>query len=318
MTAPYFMRRQQIAVKLETTEGVDAVPADADVIAPVFAPEWVPAFGMDAREAVDAAFSPYAQVSGELSAIISFATEIKGSGTAGTAPMIGPALKACKLKETIVTNTSVTYKSTSVSIPSATVELREGSTDTTFKSKKILGARGTVRFEFVKGQIGRAFFEFTGKYVKPTETVQFTTPATTPAPKPSLSMAFSFQGVGTLKAQNITVDMANAVVLRNDVNDSTGNTAAVITGGLPIGSIDPEQTDIATIDFFANIVANTEGVLTFALTGAAGNIATFTMSKAQIINAAEADRDGIRTEGLDLQFNKVAAAGDDEVQIVFT
>lgn len=320
MSDPYLVQRQQLAIKAEAVEGTAETLAAADLIAPIFEPEWAPTFEVDEREVVQPSLSRTTRVVGERSAVIRFATEVKGSGTAGTAPPnLSAALQACGFDETIVVSTSVTYAPASEDVPSVTIQLRELSTNGTAKIKEIHGARGTVVFEVVKGQIVRARFEFTGVYNKPTEGVVLTPqPSLAPLPVAALALSFSFQGVGTLKAQTITVDKANTVALRNDVNQASGNFSAVITARTPVGAIDPEREDIATIDTFANLVANTEGVLSYVLGTVAGNILTFNAPKAQIMNDVDADRDGIRTDALDLAFNQSAVAGDDEFTLAFT
>ena len=120
------------------------------------------------------------------------------------------------------------------------------------------------------------------------------------------------------KAQNITLDIANEVALRNDVNQASGNFSAIITGRTPVGSIDPEQTNIATINFFNKLTTNAVGALTYVLGSTAGNITTVTAPKAQILNAAPGDRDALRTEALDLLLSQDTDAGDDELSIAFT
>ena len=52
---------------------------------------------------------------------VTFSVELAGSGTAGTAPRYGDALKACGFSETIASNTSVTYAPVSSSFSSVTI-----------------------------------------------------------------------------------------------------------------------------------------------------------------------------------------------------
>ena len=319
MTAPFFTHRQHVAVKVESSEGTDAVPADADVVYPAFDIGWTPTTEMNDRATMGDSFSSIKSIAGEQSAEITFQAEIKGSGSVGTAPNIGVALRACGFAETIATGVSVTYDPASESIPSVTVEIREGSTDDTIHIKKILGARGTVTFDAEKGGMFLATFTFTGVYVKPTEdTAQFVTPDEGPDPEPFLSAQFSYLGITSLKIQSFSADMGNTVSLRNDVSAATGNTSALIVGRAVTGSINPELTDIATEDFFAEWAANTVGILTFQLGASAGNITVFSAPKVQISNISEGDRDEIRTEELDLKFSRDADIGDDEIKFVFT
>ena len=318
MGAPYLPQRQQFALKVEVTEGVDSTPVDADVIAPVFDIEYTPSFELSEREAMSSTFSRLARISGEISAAISFTTELKGGSAAGTKPAnLSAPFQACWMSETIVASTSVTYSPASVSLPSFTAEIREGSVNTDFKSKKILGARGTFTIEHTKGQPIRVVFELNGKYVEPTDTTAFTDAAVTPNPVAWLGAAFSHQGT-SLTISSLTVDIGNRVVPRNSVNDPTGNTSAVITGRTPVGSIDPEQELNSVVNFFNQLTTNAEGSLTYTIGSVAGNVLTFTALKAQNINISDGDRDDIRTNEIELALNKNAAAGDDEMSIAFT
>lgn len=320
MTAPFFPQRQHVAVKAEASEGVDETPADADVIAPVFDVDWVASAEPNEREAVQDSFSNLPVIIGERSAEITFSTEVKGSGTAGTAPPnLSAPLQACGFSETIVAATSVTYAPVTDQPTSVTVEFREGSTDTTVHVKKILGARGNVTFTGEKGGLLIANFTFSGVYVEPTEAAaQYVSPSISPNPEPFLNIAFSFQGVSSLKIQAWEVDMGVETSLRNDASAATGNTSAVIVGRDPVGSINPELTDVATINYFNNWTTNTEGVLSFVLGATAGNILTFNAPKTQITNITQGDRDQMRIEELELQYNQSAAGGNDELTLAFT
>ncbi len=320
MTAPFFIQRQHVAVKVEGTEGTDSVPADADVIAPAFDVEWTPTFEVPERKPMQSSFSQLQRIAGERSAQITFATELKGSGAAGTAPTnLSAPFLACGLGETIVGGISVTYAPASQGTSTFTVETREGSTDGTVKIKKIVGARGTFVLEHTKGERVMVLFTFTGRYVEPTEGgAQFVSPAIAAVPEPFLNVSLSFQSVATLLIQALTVDLGNTVVLRNDVNEATGNFSAAITNRIMVGTIDPEETDLATINFWNQLTTNAEGSLTYTLGASAGNITTVTLPKTQITNAGQADRDGIRIVPLDLSFNQNVVAGDDEISIAFT
>lgn len=316
---PFLPQRQQVGVKVETTEGTDAVIAAANLIAPPYDIEYAPSFEMFPRDNLQASLSQLPQVAGERSVVLRFATEIKGSGTAGTAPPnLSAPLKACGFGETIVASTSVTYAPASENVDSVTIEIREADTAGIAKIFQVLGCRGNVAFEAVKGDIVLARFEFTGRYIEPTEGSMLATQVPTPLPVSFLGAAFSFQGIGTLKVQTVTLDMGNKVNLRNDANQVSGNFSAVITNRIPSGSIDPERELIATINTFNKLTTNAEGILTYVLGSTAGNITTITVPKAQIINLTPADRDGLRIETLDLQLNQSVTAGDDEISIAFT
>ncbi len=315
-----FLRsRRQIALELEATEGTAETIVAADVIHPAFGVEYTAEFETNERELVEDSFSRIQRVTGERSATISFSVELKGSGTAGTAPLaLARALQACGFAETIVASTSVTYDPISESISSATLEMREMHGDGIAKIYQIVGARGTVTFTAVKGQPVMANFTFTGRYIEPTEGTALTTPVLGTTPEVFLGAAFSFLGIGTLKVSQVEIDMANAVSLRNDANQVSGNFSAIITGRVPTGSADPEIEKIATLNTYNKLTTNAEGILTYVLGSTAGNITTITAPKTQITNIEQLDRDGISADTLSLVFNRSVAAGDDEIAIAFT
>lgn len=321
---PFLPRRQQVLAKIEVTPGVDAVVAAPDVIHPVFGPpEWAPTVEMNEREVVQPSMSQIPQKAGERSSQLTFATELKGSGVAGDVPPhLSVLLQACGFSETIVPATSVTYAPASEDIPTLTMEVLEGSVDSgaaTVKRKRLLGARGTVSFTAVKGQPVLANFVFTGKYVEPDDIAAFfAVPSIGPLPLSFLDAAISLLGVGTHKLQNLELDMANEVVMRNDANDPTGNSEAIITGRKPTGSADPEQVATSVDNFFADWTDEVLAALSYVLGATAGNIVTVTAPNVQITNVAEGDRDQIRIETLDLALMGSAAAGDDELTLVFT
>lgn len=319
MVAPFLPRRSQVVLKIEAVEGTAETLADADVIAPVLDVEWAPEFTFFERDVLQPSLSKLAQVSSEQLATISFSVEMKGAGgSAGLVPNIGNALRACGFSETITAATSVVYDPISEGFESATIEIREGSIGSEFKIKQIIGARGTVAIEATKGQIALFVFTFTGRYVEPTEGVALANPAPGLTPLPFLDTSFTFFGVSTLKVESVNLDIGNNVSIRNDANEPTGNFSAVITGRDPVGSVDPEQTDIATINFFNEMTTTQEGALSYQLGSATGEKVAISAPKVQMINVTESERDDFRTEDLDLQLNQDTAAGDDELKITFS
>jgi hypothetical protein len=320
----FIVKRQQVLAKVEVTPGTDAVVGAPDVIHPVFGPpEWAPTVEMNEREVTQPSFSQVQQKAGERSSQVTFSTELKGSGTVGDVPPnLSVLLQACGFSETIVPATSVTYAPASEDIPSLTIEVLEGSVESgagTIKRKKLLGARGTVSFSHVKGQPVLANFVFTGKYVEPDDIAAFfAVPSIGPLPLSFLDASVVILGVGTHKIQNLELDLANEIVMRNDVNDPTGNTEAIYVGRKPVGSTDPEQVATATDNFFADWTDEVLAAISYALTGATGNIVTVTAPNVQTTNIGEGDRDSIRIESLDLALMGNSDDGDDELTLVFT
>ena len=310
--------RGHIALKLEAVAGAGEVLADADVIHPVFDPEWSPTYEVAEREVVQNSFSRIKRISGERMATISFSAEFRGSGTNDVPPDIGDALQACGFGETINAATSVVYKPISQAFKTVTIELRRGGIGTDVRTHRITGAHGTFTLEATKGEAVRFNFEFTGKYVEPTDAAtQFVTPALGQDPLPFLNAGILIHAVGTLIVAQISLDIGNNVIPRNDANDATGNSRALIVGRTPVGSFDPEQILNATLNFFSRITANTEGALQYVLDGGAGNKVTVDAPKVQFINLSDGDREGVGTHSIDLALNQSVAIGDDELVLTF-
>jgi hypothetical protein len=322
MANTFSVRRRQLAMKLEVSFGVDAVPTAADLIEPVFDLEYSAEVEFFEREIIKEVLSPVAQIPGERSASITFTTELKGSGVVGTAPAhLSVPLQVAGFSEVIVPATSVTYDLISTGIPSATIEIREIEDDGDSIVKKILGACGTVEITAEKGQPVLLNFEFTGKYVEPTRVASPGALSPSPGfgltPEPFLDVNFSFFGISTLLVQAISLDLGVECTLKNDINDPSGNIGAVATSRAPSGSINPEQVDPTVFNPWAELTGANEGLLTYTLGAVAGNIVQVNAPQVQIVGVGDGDRDTIRTNDLELQLNGTQT-GDDELQLVFT
>lgn len=311
--------RGHIGLELEAVAGVGETIVDADVIHPVFDPVWTPNFEVADREVVQNSFSRIKRIQGERTANISWTVELRGSGAAGTAPTFGKALQACSFFETIVGGVSVAYAPISQAIQTATVEHRMGGLGTDVRTRRIIGAHGTVTIEATKGESVKLNFNFLGQYAEPTDaSTQFTTPALGVDPLPFLNAGITMHGIGTLLISQVSLDIGNNLIARNDANEATGNSRALIVGRTPVGSFDPEQVLNSILNFYDRVTMNTEGVLQYILNGGAGNISQVDAPAVQFTNLAEADREGVGTHDIELALNQSADAGDDELSFLFT
>lgn len=323
MANTFSVRRRQLAMKIEASFGVDAVPTAADLIEPIIGElDYSAEVEFFERDIIKESLSRVAQIPGERSATISFTTELKGSGVAGTPPPhLDVPLRTCGFAVTNVAVTSDTYDVISVGFESSTIEIRDIEDDGDAISKKLLGACGTVEIVAEKGLPVLLNFEFTGKYVEPTRVASPGALAPSPGPgltpEPFLDVSFSFFGVGTLLVQAITLDMGIECTLKNDINDPSGNIGAVQTSRTPTGSINPEQVDPLVFNPWAQLTGAAEGQLNYTLGATAGNIVDVIAPNAQILGVSDADRDTLLTNDLELQLNG-GIAGDDELQIIFT
>src|SRR5688572_11130798 len=159
-----------LLAKIESSYGVDPTPV-AGTNAILFSQLEIVPFDqlrMVDREAVRASLGtlPHSYA-GSLGGI-RFRAELKGSGAAGTAPEIGPLLRACGLGETIVASTSVTYAPVSSALESVTIYGFEfGRVRHIF-----LGCRGNATLRFAAGELGSVQFEFMGRRSTVTDQTQ--------------------------------------------------------------------------------------------------------------------------------------------------
>ena len=307
---PLIEARTQIAAKKETVEGAAETlsASDAFLAANV---KFTPNFAMGERKNVSSSLSPWASIPGVRSAKLEFDVELKGSGTAGTAPALGNLLKACGLGETVDSGKSVTYAPASSSISSLTLAAYQDGI-----IKKIWGARGNVSLKLENGAPGWLHFEFTGADFSVTDGTMLSG-VTYESTKPVafLSATFSIDSYSALIGV-LEINMNNEVNLRKDANSDSGYKSAVITGRKPTMTMDPEHVTVATYDFFGKLRSGNEGSLSLVLGSTAGNICTIKAPKVQYINISDDVRDGIRSLGITCQLNR--SSGDDEISIAFT
>ena len=277
-------RRVVLAGKAETTEGTSVALAGADANNLIMEPKFDADIPMFRRKFLNNSLSPQGQIATTRGAAISFKVEVKGSGTAGTAPAFGKYLKSCGFGETVVAATSVTYSPISdlASIPSMTLAAFPDGL-----KKMIKGSRGNVKYSSKGGEPGMCEFEFIGVDVDVSD-VAIPTPSglETTIPVPLLSANFSIASFSAFISQ-IQFDMANVLERRGDVNQASGFISTLLTDREPKGSFDPEDELVATHDWYGRWKNNSTGLLTWKHGSTAGNIVTFNVPKAQYTKISE-------------------------------
>lgn len=300
--------RTQIAAAIEDTEGTAETLEGADAfLAANF--KFTQKTDIHKRDNLTSSLSKFAAIPGARSATMEFDVELKGSGTAGTAPAFGKLLKACGFGESVTTSTSVKYSPASTGISSITIAGYEDG-----MIHKMWGARGAVSLKCEDGAPCWLHFVFTGADFSVTDGDMLSSGVSYESTKPLafLSATLTVDSYAALLG-TLDVDMGNKVVLRPDVNSSSGYKSAVITNREPSMTIDPEKVLVATYDFYGKLRSGNEGALTFALYGVAGNIATITAPKVQYTEISEDSNDGLRKLGITCQLNR--SSGDDEISI---
>ncbi len=243
---------------------------------------------------------------------ITFKTELAGSGALGTAPHIGPLLRACNLVETINAGVSVVYD------PTSDGDAGESITIWFYRHNllhQITGCRGTVKLETKTNELGKLSFEFTGLYAGPIDATLPSDPIyPTVKPSPFRSASLAIDGYAAV-VDAFSLDLANSISSRPDCNSATGILEYYVSHRKVSGEIDPEAVALATKDFWALWEASTAVAFTATIGQVAANRCVVAGPKVVIDDLKYADRDNRLTYAMPLMFTP--NAGDDEVSFTF-
>jgi len=302
--------REAILLKVETTYKVDATPtASADAI---LVSELAPSnegLRMLERNNIKPSIATDQSVFAGTLKKLAFTAEVKGSGTAGTAPEIGQALRCCGLDETIVAGTSVAYQPVSDGQETCTIYYyQEG------RLRKMTGCVGTASISAENGAYASIAFEFTGHDAGLADSTFPTISYDSTVPSAFMDINFQIDSYGPI-INSMTLDLANTIVMPGDVRDEFGFGKLRITKRDPNGSIDPESATLATYDFETKFKAGTRMALNTGEVGkVSGNKWRLTASIA-LREIGQGDRDQIRTD--ELSFGCHETNTDDEFTLTF-
>jgi hypothetical protein len=305
-----------ILAKVETTYNTDATPTTGAnaVLVQNLSPK-IAGLRMVARPVVRANLNSLQSIFAGQLLELSFDMEIKGSGTAGTAPEMGQLLRGCAMSETVVAVTSVTYKPISSNHDSLTIYWYEGGV----KLHKITGARGDYSIKITAGGVPLVSFKFTGHYVLPTD-VSIPSPTySTVVPRAAINSAITIGGT-TVVCRDWTVSANQKVALPPSIGAVDGYSQIQITDQNFTGTMTLEAELASVIDVDSQLANGTTS------TFAPGIIGTVAGNKFTIASATNglywmsrdfADGDGLRLRTL--PFGLVdSSAGNDAITIAFT
>jgi hypothetical protein len=305
------VRRRILLAKVESTYNTDAAPVGTDAIQIEDLNWGTEGLRMVGRPAIRSSLGALQQVYGGSLMSVTFASEVKGSGTAGDAPEIGPLFLGSGMAETIVASTSVAYDSASASQSSLTMWFYEDGTLT-----KLTGCRGSFT---MLGEVGgrlMASWTFIGHFSGPTDVSLVTPTYDSTVPPIMVNGAFTIGGFsGVIQALNI--DMGITTETPPDLSATDGYGEVLVTSRDVTGSINPEQPLVAAHDFMVAFKAGTTEALSMGPIGAnAGNKVKVTMPAVYYRDIAPSEREGVLA--YDLTFGAAESSGDDEVSILLT
>ena len=306
-------RKRLILIEEESTYGTDASPDGADAVL-VRDLNIVPLQSdIVSRDLIRPYLGASEQLLANTRVECTFSVELAGSGTAGTAPRFGKALKACGFSETIVANTTVTYDPVSANFDSVTIHYNIDGV-----RHKVTGARGTFTITANVGEIPTIDFTMTGIYVAPDDsaqpTVTYADQATPLIFKKGNTTGLNVMGLTTAKLSNYSLDIGNEIVYRELVG---GSGEVLLTNRTVSGNLTIEAVTLATKDYFATALADTLGIIEFSHGTTDGNRVRVDSAKADIADVSYGDLDGIAM--LEIPFTAVpSTAGNDEIELVFS
>jgi hypothetical protein len=319
---PRYTRNTAIAAKIEATYATDSVPTGAANAILVSNQNINP---LNAQNVDRALVRPWLGASEQLVGTaykeVSFDVEVAGSGTAGTAPPIGPLLRACGLAETLTASTRVDYTPISTAFESITLYYVDDGV-----LHKLLGARGDV--ELAMGLGDRPVFRFRFLGIDGGDATG----------------SLAGTSYATFQKPLVVTDVNSG-----DINLGCTYATGSFTGGTPYGSrglpslklgnnvvhnplLSGEQIDITQREVTGNVQldltaanevtligtvkANTTQGLGFIHGTVAGNIFMAHVPNAQLLNPSKQDMNGRRLIGFDVR-GVPGAAGNDDLRFVF-
>lgn len=305
------IKNELILAEIESTYNTDPSPTGAEAVA-VSDISWsTQGLRMAERPLVKNGLDQEQRIYGGMLKTITFTVELKGSGTAGTAPEYGPLLRACGMGETVVASTSVTYAPVSSSLESCTIYYFEDGV------RHILtGCRGTCVFNFVTGDVPKVTFTMTGHRSNPTDQTVPTPTYDSTDPVALVNIPFTVGG-DSLVVNAFSLDVLNTVAANPSLSASDGFADVQITMRDPGGSFDPETVLVATAPIIADFTGGVTQAISLGSIGAtAGNIVDLDLPAAYYVDASPSDREGVRT--YEMPYKAAISSGDDEWSLVMT
>lgn len=304
-------KKALILAKIEAEYGTDPTPAPATDSILVSSPDIKPVLEKNERPAIRPVLSKIPHIMGSRHQEISFSTEVKGSGAAGTVPEISPLLRACGMDETINAGTSVEYLPVSIGFESCTIyAYLDGIIH------KASGCRGSFEIVMEAGKIAQINWTFQGLFQTPVDGA-IPSGAAYNATKPPafLSGTFTYGGYAAI-IQKLQLALNNEIMKSPSIAEATGYKGIEITDRKPAGSMNPEAVIEATHTFWANLASGQESALQAVIGATAGNILTIDCPKCVKDEIAWGERESMRI--YDIPISLYGNTGDDEFKLTFT
>jgi len=316
-----YLRETVVLSKIESTYGVDSAPTEAANAVLVSDVHITPvnADNVD-RSLIRGYMGASEQLVGSNYVALSFAVELAGSGSAGTAPAYGHLLRACGLSETVTASVRTEYNLATPVTDSVTVYYFCAGVKYVAK-----GCRGNVRFSLPVS--GRPKMEFTllgidggATATTPSATTltAYKTPAlVTDANTGDITLGCTYTAAtptltgGTgYPSQGIELDLGNAVAF----TPLLGGETVDISDRALSGTLTLDLTAAQEVSFLAGVKANTTQSIGLMHGTTAGYKVMLFLPSAQLINPQRADVSGKLLQTYTLR--GLPTSGNDEFKLV--
>lgn len=268
---------QLLTAKVEASYGVDPSPvaaSNAILAAPVESRLDVAKLNLSA---VRRSISAQKITLGRKMADFTITVDLKGAGSAGSAPEFGCLLQACAMTETLNTGVSAVYKpeNDAGSMKSVTIYFYYDG-----RLRKAVGCMGNFTLTLPPGGIPQIVFNLRGKLASdadaalPTDQVYQST-----EPVVVESAGVSFGSFNDAVIRNLSYVTGNQITDRMDVNSTEGVKGVFVGGRDPRLSASVEATLEATKTWFANFENRVEEAVDATVGTVAGNIVTISIPK---------------------------------------
>lgn len=302
-------RIRVMAAKVETTIGTDASISASDGAFNAYDVMIQPTIDTEARES-QGSFDYLSAVPGARMGTATFKTDLGWDGSATVPTWASVLLPGCGW-----VNSSGVFNAVSEA-PGSNAKTLTIACYMGGKLKKIVGAMGAFRMVLPTARMGYIEWTFQGVWVAPTDTALITPTYPTAAPiRANGSLTY---GGDALKVENVTVDSGNEVVLREDTAVDAGYCNAIVVNRHSTITANPEADLVANRDVYGDWVARTEAAFTYTLDGPADSTLAISAPKAQIVSAAEGDRNRIVIDEIEWHCQKNGTAANQALTFTFT
>lgn len=312
----YRYDKSLILAKIESPYGTDATPAAATE---AIITRGIPTFDIinnpKTRDVPLPHFGKVAPINQGEALKLTFTTELKGSGTAGTAGRLDPLFRACNFTAATSGGVSVIYTPNStMEGESATIYFHADGT-----LHKVMGCVGTFVIKLVSQEISVIEWTFTGMYASThPSTVTFPT-ATHEAIAPVIWKAAGFTiNTVTVPVHELSLDIGNNISKRLDANATTGISRYFVSQRDSKGSALIESQVLATQNLYSFFSLSSSVALAAVSGSTAGNICTIAVTGGLLDPPKYSDKENVQMHDLSFSINPTVSTGNNAMVLTFT